>query len=246
MKEDDLQMETSLINYLKESKSVVEEKFKIYKSELIDAKERLKKEIFEKLYKLQLQNNEIESKQQSLANEKNSKEGSEETRILKDQLDEIMNQIEKLEIYSDKLKDSKLNDILSIKEDRIELKSISKTEEIQEEKYNYAARQRDMCINCFRRMEFKAHYYYTSCTSGLNNCTGNTLYECTFCKRGYCTNCAYPPNIAFCGCGNQLVFDSSPFHSCDLCRASLTGQYRRCALHDYDVCNNCYNSKKII
>jgi hypothetical protein len=152
--------------------------------------------------------------------------------------------MEDIEKFCENLKNMSTSELIKIQEDYFVFK-YNKNYISEENKESAAIAKKDHCRTCNIRMDFKVFHYYTSCPSGVNGCTSKTLYECNQCARGYCTYCAFPPNIEYCHCGVLLTIDSSPSHNCDLCGTRLTNTYRRCSTHDYDVCDNCYNSKKI-
>ena len=111
-----------------------------------------------------------------------------------------------------------------------------------------ASRGSNTCRTCNSKMVFKEHNFSTSCHNigaANPNCTSKHLYECLECSRGYCTNCAYPPNIDLCDCGTALSISSDYNHYCDLCNVQIFSSFRRCYSHDYDVCNSCYDKRKI-
>lgn len=104
---------------------------------------------------------------------------------------------------------------------------------------------KDRCKSCRTKLVYNkgCYQYYNNCNN-TDICNTNYRYYCPTCAIRFCTQCVHPPKIEFCGCGNQLSIQNAPYHSCDICRESITDNCHRCSSCDYDVCFRCFDRIK--
>jgi hypothetical protein len=252
------EFEGSLQNFYNEFKEEVDRKFGNFKENLRKQKEELKLAFREKLIELQKSSNEMKELQhKSLSREGKTKEQIiEEARILKVQVEDLIKKMEILEKYAENIKNKGEYDLLTIKENEFQYKFDLSQQSFNPENHKAEIIEGDgegspagkpisnACKVCRNIMKWGGYSYYTECHGKSTNCNTHYKYECNTCAVRYCTNCAFPPNVDQCGCGNQLTYTYAAYHCCDLCRASITNNCYRCSTCDFDVCDSCYSKRK--
>lgn len=97
----------------------------------------------------------------------------------------------------------------------------------------------NVCRLCKELLEWQSTSYSNNC-SFSDNCNSHYKYGCRSCNMRYCTRCAYPPDPNICGCDKEMKITNAPYHSCDICRASIQNDCWRCSSCDFDICLLCY------
>ncbi|CAD8119335.1 unnamed protein product [Paramecium sonneborni] len=106
---------------------------------------------------------------------------------------------------------------------------------------NWAAN--DVCQNHHKLQWVKKHIQKCGQCGPVDTMS---RYGCTQCNIYYCVKCRQPPVMGdFCGGGHELKYvPNLKYHSCDVCRSSISGGAYRCQECDYDVCEKCWIVKE--
>lgn len=249
MEKDNIAEKKTLKNELfqdiyKRISNALQDKVDNYKSKVNDQKSNYLKLVS---YELQKIDNDITSvlekegkirleNKMSISDKQDVKKESIKTR---EQIERVSHSLTLIKEFPTQVEKKKINDLLLIDGENFEdlfLKGVNLSEDTPA---NVVIS--DKCRQCKAKLVWgRDHYSCSNKCSFSDPCNTHYRYSCQDCKMKYCTQCAYPHDPNTCGCGNEMKLQTMSYHSCDLCRLSISGEAWRCASCDFDICLTCY------
>jgi hypothetical protein len=181
---------------------------------------------------------------------KSKEELSKTANTLKQQILNLISNMESMETYVSQINTKKNDEFIQINENNFTLidthfgisqKSAYNIDDKAE--INDAFKNKSIeCIYCSSQLVWGTNYdHFNKCTIS-NRCNSNYRYNCLSCLQRFCTNCKYPQNIQRCGCLEVLVNLQTWGQNCELCYGNIEHGWK-CWDCDYDICDTCYNTK---
>lgn len=161
-------------------------------------------------------------------------------------IENISNKIIDVEKIPESIVSRNISEILNIKDGKFEKLVFSTTigKVISDEVPAHICLS-NHCKQCKKQLSWGGYgtsgSYGNTCNFS-DNCNYKSKYCCNDCQLKFCTNCAYPPDPNYCGCGQLMSNIVLNFNNCDLCAQSIPhGTLAwRCTTCDFDICPTCY------